>query len=245
MEPTHCLNCLTVVEPGQKFCTNCGQNTDTHRLNFRHIWHDIMHAFTHADKGILFLIKQLAINPGVVAREYVDGKRNKYFNPFSFLILVVGIASVILINSGFVSFNTNSKMPPNPVSVFFNKHVNLIILFNVPVLAFFSWLLFRKSKTNYAENLVLAAYTSGERSVFFSLLVAPLWMLLHNYYYLILGVYIFCWMSYYSWACSTFFPGKKWVSFAKGFLVAVFTQMMTIILVSGSIWIYFMFFYKK
>jgi len=168
-----------------------------------------MHAFTHADKGILLLIKQLAINPGVVAREYVDGKRNKYFNPFSFLILVVGIASVILISSGFVSFNTNSRVASNPVSVFFNKHVNLVILFNMPVLALFSWLLLRKSKTNYAENLVLAAYTSGERSVFFSLLPAPLWMLLQNYYYLILGVYIFCWMVITAGHAGGFFPEKN------------------------------------
>ncbi len=245
MQGTTCLNCAADFEPEQKFCANCGQKADTHRLNLKHIWHDIIHAFTHADKGILFLVKELAKNPGLVAREYIEGKRKKYFNPFSFLFLVVGFASVLLIGSGFMGYRGGSKIPVNPVSEFINRHVNVVILFNVPVLAFFSMLMFRKSKLNYAENLVLAAFASGERSIFFSLLIAPLWMLLHSYYYPILIAYIFCWLTYFGWACSSFFPGRKWVSFTKGFLAGVFTQLLTILLISGSIMIYYLFFFKK
>ena len=86
MHSSQCLNCSFDFKVGENFCSNCGQNTETHRLNVTHIWHDIFHAVTHADKGILHLIKQLAFNPGVVAKEYVDGQRKKYFNPFSFLL---------------------------------------------------------------------------------------------------------------------------------------------------------------
>jgi hypothetical protein len=136
MQPTNCLNCMALLEPHQKFCAQCGQNADTHRLSLAHIWHDLVHAFTHADKGFLHLIRQLAVNPGKVAREYVNGHRKKYFNPFNFLILVVGIASLVLISSSFVSFGTNPRIPPNPVTNFFGKHVNFIILLNVPVPAF-------------------------------------------------------------------------------------------------------------
>lgn len=245
MHSTNCLNCQVPLETQQKFCSNCGQKADTHRLSIGHIWHDLVHAFTHADKGFLHLIKQLAVNPGKVAREYVNGHRKKYVNPFNFLIVVVGIASLVLISSSFVSFGTDPRIPPNPVSTFFAKHVNFIILLNVPVLAMWNLLLFRKSKTNFAENLVLTAFTSGERSVFFTLIVAPLWLLLHRFYYPILFIYIISWFSYYAWACCGFFEGKRTVNFIKGFVVALLTQLVTIIIVSGSIWIYFMFFYKK
>jgi hypothetical protein len=245
MQPTNCLNCMALLEPHQKFCAQCGQNADTHRLSLAHIWHDLVHAFTHADKGFLHLIRQLAVNPGKVAREYVNGHRKKYFNPFNFLILVVGIASLVLISSSFVSFGTNPRIPPNPVTNFFGKHVNFIILLNVPVLALWNLLLFRKGNTNFAENLVLAAYTSGERSVFFTLIVAPLWMLLHRFYYPILFIYILSWFCYYAWACSGFFEGKRTVNFIKGFVVALLTQLVTIAIVSGSIWIYFVFFYRR
>ncbi|HEX4958146.1 MAG TPA: DUF3667 domain-containing protein [Lacibacter sp.] len=245
MQQPICLNCQAILKPHQKFCDQCGQKADTHRLSLSHIWHDLIHAFTHADKGFLHLIWQLAVNPGKVARAYINGQRKKYFNPFHFLILVVGVASLVLISTSFVNFSGNARIPANPVSAFLNKHVNLIILLNVPILALWNQLLFRKSHTNFAENLVLAAYASGERSVFFTLMVAPLWMFLHRFYYPILFIYIFSWFCYYGWACSGFFTGKRTVHFLKGFLVAVLTQLVTIVLVSGSIWIYFLFFHKN
>ncbi|RXK57502.1 DUF3667 domain-containing protein [Lacibacter luteus] len=245
MHATNCLNCGTETEPSHQYCSACGQKTDTHRLTLGHIQHDLVHAVTHADKSIFSLVWQLLLRPGTVAREYVEGKRKKYFNPFAFLFIVVGLASVILISSGFTNFGANPRVPPNPVSAFFNKHVNLIIFLNVPLLAMFSSLFFRKGGRNFAENLVLAAYTSGERSVFFSLVIAPLWMLLHTQYYLMLTLYILSWFSYYAWASSRFHNGKKGVGFVKGFLVALCTQLVTVIIVSATYAIYFYFFYKR
>lgn len=245
MHSTNCLNCGSALELSQHFCPQCGQKADTHRISLGHIWHDLIHAVTHADKSIFSLVWQLLLRPGTVAREYVEGKRMKYFNPFTFLILVVGIASIILISSGFTNFSGNSRVPPNPVSGFFNKHINLIIFLNVPFLALFGTLFFRKGGKNFAENLVLAAYASGERSVFFSLVIAPLWMLLHTQYYLMLSVYILAWFSYYGWASSRFHNGKRSNNFIKGFLVALCTQVTTVILVTGTYWIYFAFFFKR
>lgn len=245
MQPTNCLNCGSALEPSQRFCPQCGQNADTHRLNFKHIWHDLIHAFTHADKGIFSLIWQLAFKPGIVAREYVDGRRKKYFNPFTFVILVVGFASVILISSGFANFSGNSRVPPNPVSTFLNKHVNLIIFLNMPLLALFNRLLFRRANTNFSENLVLAAFTSGERSIFFSLLIAPIWLIFHPPFYPFLIFYLFCWSCYYGWACSQFYSGKKAGLFLKGMLSTLLTQVVTTILVSGAYFIYFKFFYTR
>jgi hypothetical protein len=245
MQPTNCLNCGSALELSHRFCPQCGQNADTHRLNFKHIWHDLIHAFTHADKGIFSLIWQLVYRPGVVVREYVEGKRRKYFNPFTFVILVVGFASVILISSGFSSFAADSRVPPNPVSTFFNKHVNLIIFLNIPLLALFNRLLFRRSKTNYSENLVLAAFTSGERSIFFSLFIAPVWLLFHPPFYPFLAFYILSWCSYYGWACSQFYEGNKPGLFLKGLLSAILTQLATVLLVSATFFIYFYLFYKR
>lgn len=245
MHQTNCLNCGAETGPLYKFCPQCGQKTDTHKLSLAHIWHDLVHAVTHADKSIFSLIRHLLLNPGKVAAEYVEGKRKKYFNPFAFLVLVVGIASLILISSGFTNFAGNPRMQGNPVSAFFNKHINLIIFLNVPLLGMFSSLFFRKSGRNFAENLVLAAYTSGERSVFFSIVIAPLWMLLHTQYYLFLSIYIFSWHIYFAWACSYFHTGRKTVNFFKGFTIALCTQLLTMLLVSLTYMVYFYFFYRR
>ncbi len=245
MLSTNCLNCGAEQEISNRFCPQCGQNADTHRLNFKHIWHDLVHAFTHADKGIFSLIWQLALKPGIVAREYVEGKRKKYFNPFTFVILIVGFASVILISSGFTSFSGNSAMPKNPISPFLDKHINLLIFMNIPLLALFNRLLFRRANTNYSENLILAAFTSGERSIFFSLIVAPVWLVFHPPYYPFLAFYLLCWSCYYGWACSQFYKGRKLGLFLKGVLVTILTQIVTILLITASFFIYFSFFSKR
>ena len=78
----------------------------------RHILHDLQHAFLHADKGILYLIKEMAYRPGYVALEFVQGQRKKYFNPFSFLVIVVAISTVFM--SGFDLMSVQGS--PNVIS---------------------------------------------------------------------------------------------------------------------------------
>lgn len=75
MQPTICLNCETALSDGQRFCPNCGQKTDTHRLTWKHFSHEVFHALAPADKGLVYLFKKLVLRPGVVAREYLAGKR--------------------------------------------------------------------------------------------------------------------------------------------------------------------------
>ena len=84
MNNTNCFNCEASLEKGFEFCPQCGQPAHHHRLNLSHISHEVLHFFTHADKGIFYLVKELFIKPGVVTREYIAGKRKKYFSPLSF-----------------------------------------------------------------------------------------------------------------------------------------------------------------
>src|SRR5688572_4842962 len=87
--PTTCKNCQTTFEG--KFCPNCAQKADTHRFTVKHFAHELFHAFTHTDKGVFFLSKELLLRPGKVAREYNSGMRKKYFNPITFLLIVTAI----------------------------------------------------------------------------------------------------------------------------------------------------------
>jgi hypothetical protein len=87
----NCINCERSIAVEFQFCPTCGQRTAVHRLNFHDITHDGLHYVTHADKGVLDLILHLAKYPGKVAREYVLGKRKKYFPPLNFFLLVAGI----------------------------------------------------------------------------------------------------------------------------------------------------------
>ncbi|WP_071840008.1 DUF3667 domain-containing protein [Sediminibacterium salmoneum] len=78
---TKCLNCES--QTIGKYCHNCGQKTDTKRLDFIHfISHDLIHGVFHFDKGLPLTVKELIVRPGKVARNYIQGKRISYYNFF-------------------------------------------------------------------------------------------------------------------------------------------------------------------
>lgn len=89
MHSKNCLNCDTPL--GGKFCYECGQKSDTHRITARHfIFHDLVHGVWHLDKGLLFTLKETFTRPGYAAMDYINGKRVRYYNIFYLMILVLG-----------------------------------------------------------------------------------------------------------------------------------------------------------
>lgn len=81
-----CKNCSNEVSGN--FCSNCGQRTNTHKLNMHFVLHDLQHGLFHFDKGILYTAKELLTRPGHTIREYLEGKRVRHFQPLSFVIVL-------------------------------------------------------------------------------------------------------------------------------------------------------------
>ena len=241
MHEPQCLNCGYDLQDAVNFCGACGQNVHTHKMTMHQVWHDLFHAFTHTDKGIIHLIRELLVRPGIVAREYVDGKRKKYFNPFSFLVIVVAVATLLI-----SSFNLMTQSSPsNPIGTFLNKHANIVIFLNVPFCALFSWLFFKRSGRTYAENLVLSAYTSGERSVFYSIVIVPLMLIFKAQYFVFVSIYLGLWMVYFAWACMQFYGKQSFAGFVKGFLAALCEQLVIYLFIFTAYFIYHRFFQHR
>ena len=175
MESTHCVNCGRQLNPDFKVCPECGQKVATHRFNLLHILHELLHAFTHADKGAFHLLKELALRPGLVLHEYiVEGKRKKYFNPFTLLLIILGFS--VFMNSVFHPFQKNQYIPPEKiaseksaakkavyqrmiegqakVNEFMEKRTNIMTFITAPIMAFAFWLVFKGKRLNYSEHLV-------------------------------------------------------------------------------------------
>lgn len=153
-----CLNCNAATE--NNFCSICGQKNSTHRFSLQHfIVHDFIHGVFHLDKGFFFTIKELFTRPGHSVREYVQGKRVKYFNAFTAIIIIIGVGyflgefakdKTIHLSQSDKDFEGFSKV---------TKHyAKLVALSWVPFYALMSYLLFKKSKQNYSENLILNMY---------------------------------------------------------------------------------------
>jgi hypothetical protein len=197
---TICKNCETSHSPEFNYCPQCSQKADLHRLSLHEIFHEAVHYFTHADKGIFQLIRDLIIKRGIVAREYVEGKRKKYFPPLNFFLLVAAIF-VFISNipedtapADVLKENSELNAITNPVQKekmtrlyerkekathFMKKYSNLMAMFALPLTAFFFWLFYKKAKYNYTEHLVAGMYMLGFCILINTLLILPVSLLYH------------------------------------------------------------------
>ena len=95
---TTCLNCGTEFQG--KFCPECGQSAETGRFTMKFIFENLLAAFLSKDGGIWFTLKNLFTRPGAMIVEILNGKRRRYFSPFSMLICSLTFYVVILSLSG-------------------------------------------------------------------------------------------------------------------------------------------------
>ncbi len=184
-----CKNCNYTFT--KQYCNGCGQK-NAERITVTHLTHDVMHAVLHADKGIFPYIKRLILSPGVMAREYVAGKR-KMFNPMQFLMLSIGFVILLMTFTHFyekIELFQVQSMPENPQDVqeklkgfdtFVKKNSNIIVFFLLPIFALFGYVLFNKQKNNYAEHLMLSVFAVSLSNVLTAVMLV-------SFYFMGLGV---------------------------------------------------------
>lgn len=157
METRHCLNCHEEIT--KKFCANCGQKSDTHRITFKHfIAHDLIHGTFHLDRGILFTIQEAMKRPGQAALDYIGGKRIRYYNVFYLSLILIGLA-ILSSHTGNNVGMKGGNDESNEYIEFFTNNIKFILLGFVPLLALNARLLFWKTKLNIAEHFIMAGFT--------------------------------------------------------------------------------------
>lgn len=260
MQETNCLNCGTPLMPDQRFCSNCGQKTAIPRITARSLLRDFLQTILHAERGILNLLKGLATIPGRVVTEYIEGKRKRYFNPFSFLALC--IAFTVIMNSWLKPYDALpvpdqqvlARIPDEKTKSiylltvkrtakaqnFFNKNMNFGTLITAPFFAFFLWLFFRQSQRNMAEIAVAFILLTAFNSILISILVSP-WMSFYRNTSASLPLFFAGLMLesfYYAWGLKTFFRYKTGGGYMKVLLVLWLAGLIGLILVIGLYYLY-------
>ena len=241
METRVCNNCGT--EYIDAYCNHCGQKA-THRITLGHLGHDLVHAFTHADKGIVHLFLELFKRPGIVAREYIlEGKRKKYFNPVQYLFILASVATFVLIATDFM----DQYMQSNPFQTgrlserqvrfqqqylhILTRYFNIVLILQIPFFAAASLLVYRKYRLNYAEHLTLHTFIAAQVTVLTMLL-----MLLSHWtgtqIYTVLGSIIS--IAYYVFVFVQFFrekPLKGGLKGAAAYILGFIFYMIAIMVV--------------
>lgn len=258
-----CPNCAAPLRETDHFCARCGQRTHQHRFNLPHIAHEFFHAFTHADKGVLMLVRDLALRPGRVLREYiVEFKRARYFNPFTFLLLVLGF--MLFVNSVVKPYThrpsprslsvqnaavtieversaadttqiSEASARQQRVSEWMEKRTNWMTFVSIPLTSLVFWLFYRR--LHYAEHLVAQVMLAGFYMLVGALLI-PLVYIPALYNLAVRDGPLLFHVGYLTWAYGQFMGGNRFSGFLRAGLASGCAIILWSVFSAGIIYWY-------
>jgi len=231
MAERRCLNCESALPATARFCPRCSQRTDTARLSFADMARELMHSFVNVERGPLMFAWALLSRPGRIARDYVEGRRRRYYGPFATLAVLVGFAALALKLSGFRVLAQEVSIP----AAVLQQHFDLVLLAQLPLLGGACALLFRGAGLTLPEHMVLVAYALSVRAVAL-IVIVPIATLGSNSaptFWQNAGFWA-VWYVYFGWAASQFYAGVRWRSWLKGMLVAALGHALIVGILVGA-----------
>ncbi|NVN19212.1 DUF3667 domain-containing protein [Muricauda sp. HICW] len=81
-----CLNCGHPLDISDKYCPNCSQANSTKKLTIKDFIDEFFSGLINYDSKLLKTLSALLLRPGRISKDYVNGKRVSYTNPFRFLL---------------------------------------------------------------------------------------------------------------------------------------------------------------
>jgi hypothetical protein len=242
MKTETCLNCSKALHPEDQFCPACGQKAETHRLNFSHIIHDIIHYFTHADKSIFRLVWLLLKQPGTTVREYLQGMRKKYFPPVNFFLISVAIMAISVKVFKTFSMDFMHTYTRNGVTRisgggtrflnFVTTRINWIYIGFIPVFAFLFWIFYTRRKYNYIEHLAAGLYWNGLTLLFLALVISPLMFAFDSLsaYYVLSLIFLTTLTVYYAIAYYHLLEYHSIWKFLRSLVISIVVTLLVMVL---------------
>ena len=157
---TICKNC---GRPGnEKFCPDCGEQLILERPSAKHFLEEVAHTFTHFDGGFFNTLKALALRPGYMQKQYLEGPRRKFQKPFPMFAICASFCAIAL-------YQIYRPSHDDVQQVFYKSYYTFVQTAMLPIYAFTTRLLFYGRKFHYGESLVLLTYMLA----FITILVIP------------------------------------------------------------------------
>lgn len=91
---TLCLNCGTELQGA--YCHVCGQEAGTHHRHIGHVIWDGIEGMTHLDGRLGQTLPPLFFDPGRLARDQLEGRRQRHVPPFRLFLVSLLIFMVVL-----------------------------------------------------------------------------------------------------------------------------------------------------
>jgi len=222
----NCKNCNT--ELNSKFCPDCGQPTSLKRIDGHYIVHEIEHVL-HFEKGILYTIKELLLNPGENVRHFITENRVRLVKPILFIIVTSLIYTLVNhffhIDDGYVKFDEGKISTTGLIFKWVQEHYGYGNIIMGVFIAFWTKIFFKKYGYNFFEILILLCFVMGMGMLIFASFAFFQGLTKID----LMQVGSIVGLIYLTWAIGQFFDGKKPVNYFKAFSSYVLGMLTSVL----------------
>jgi len=253
-----CKNCHAELTESSKFCNVCGAKVVKQRITAKGLISDVAENVLGWDNKYFFTIKTLLSKPGVLLREYLEGTRKKYVNPFTFLVIGMTLAiftfnffdeQFIEANKGaqkaqmewmaekFGGINNSEEFQAEQLETsekqirFLLKYFNIFIVLLLPIYSFLAFIVYRKPY-NYGEHIVINSFIQGLSFISISILFL-ISLVTHPLLY---GLNSLLLLIFYAYAYGKLYKLSVGQSIKKVFIfIAIVMGIATVIIIISAV----------
>lgn len=168
---TNCLNCTADLHG--PFCHSCGQKATHPVVGMHDFVHEATHEFLHLDGKILNTVRLLVTKPGMLTKEFIEGRRVRYISPirvyltfsllFFFLAAVVPGARESFIGVGpgkgpSQQRSAEEERQADEIGNALMKNLPRAAFLLMPAFAVLTWLFYRREQRFYIPHLYFSVH---------------------------------------------------------------------------------------
>lgn len=105
-----CLNCDHPLDKSDLYCPNCSQLNSDKQLSAKDFFGEFLSSILVYDSRLRKTLNDLLFRPGKITRNYVNGQRLKYANPFRFFLSVSIIYFLMESFGGYLQSPDSNKL---------------------------------------------------------------------------------------------------------------------------------------
>lgn len=182
--------------------------------------HEIEHVL-HFERGILYTIRELVINPGQNIRNYLSENRSRLVKPIIFIIITSLIYSILTsffhIEEKYVRFEGNEESAIAKIFKWVEGHYGYANIIMGIFITMWLKVFFRKFGYNFFEILILLCFVMGMGMLIFSVF-SLLQGVLHIHLMNVGGI---LGIVYCTWAIGNFFGKERGIHYVKAFFAYI------------------------
>jgi hypothetical protein len=181
---SRCVECG--ADLSGRFCSACGETAGHHDYSLKHFAEEALETIAHVDGRVLSTFRSLVTRPGLLARDFLAGRRKSHMGPVQLFVACNVIYFLMQPLTIFAPFTSTlriqteerswshvatgmvaSKVAARQVTRAeyaraFDEAAHLqgksLVILMVPLFAFGAWALYGRSRKFYAEHLVFGFY---------------------------------------------------------------------------------------